>query len=266
MMSNASKEKYKKPEWDHLGALFCRFTVGRDAVPSYISPSLNDYMDKSNIFYHRHLPHFQPTETAFHVVFRLNGSLPKELITEMKKAHEKSMKSISEITDKTMKTNKWKAHQEEYFDKFNDLLDGSCTGPHWLSEPAVTGIVSEAIKYRDGKGYDLFAFCIMPNHVHMVFYVGRLAEPVNPEPGRDIVPSHELTRIIGSLKKYTALQANRILGRSGAFWQDESYDHVIRDDMELKRTILYVINNPVKAGLVRSWERWPWTYCKKQIP
>ncbi|MCL5021739.1 MAG: hypothetical protein M1339_08835 [Bacteroidetes bacterium] len=58
---------------------------------------------------------------------------------------------------------------------------------------------------------------------------------------------------------------NPSLGRSGPFWQDESYDHVIRGAAELERTILYVINNPVKAGLAKSWENWPWTYLKPGV-
>ncbi len=65
-----------------------------------------------------------------------------------------------------------------------------------------------------------------------------------------------------SLKRYTAYEANQILGRSGAFWQHESYDHFARDEKELERIIKYVLYNPVKAGLVDDWKSWKWTYCK----
>ncbi|MFH0990568.1 MAG: hypothetical protein V1799_11195 [bacterium] len=67
------------------------------------------------------------------------------------------------------------------------------------------------------------------------------------------------------LKWNTALKANKLLHRHGAFWQDESYDHVIRDSDELERTVWYVLNNPVKARLVESWDQWPWTYCAEGI-
>jgi putative transposase len=66
------------------------------------------------------------------------------------------------------------------------------------------------------------------------------------------------------LKKFSAIRANRILKRSGPFWQHESYDHVIRDAKELENTIWYVLFNPVHAGLVADWEKWNWTYCKKE--
>ncbi|MEW5986568.1 MAG: hypothetical protein AB1791_08050 [Chloroflexota bacterium] len=64
------------------------------------------------------------------------------------------------------------------------------------------------------------------------------------------------------MKGYTAGQANLLLERTGAFWQHESYDHYVRDAAELERIVAYVVNNPVKAGLVTDWQEWPWAYCK----
>jgi putative DNA methylase len=64
-----------------------------------------------------------------------------------------------------------------------------------------------------------------------------------------------------SLKSYTAHEANRMLNRSGAFWQTESYDHWVRDDDELERIALYILENPVKAGLVDRPEAWKWSSC-----
>ena len=66
-----------------------------------------------------------------------------------------------------------------------------------------------------------------------------------------------------SLKRYTARQCNDILGREGQFWQHESYDHVIRNQAEWERIIKYVLDNPVKAGLVEKWDDWPWTYLRE---
>jgi REP element-mobilizing transposase RayT len=104
----------------------------------------------------------------------------------------------------------------------------------------------------------------MPNHVHIVFSLGatasgdtiQLNENVNPFP---------VTRLMASIKKYTARKANKLLGREGSFWQHESYDHVIRNPDELERIIWYVLNNPVAAGLTNHWTEWEWTYCKPGI-
>ncbi|MCL4550567.1 MAG: hypothetical protein M1495_18605, partial [Bacteroidetes bacterium] len=68
--------------------------------------------------------------------------------------------------------------------------------------------------------------------------------------------------ILRKLKGATSRECNKTLNRSGAFWQHESYDHVVRDENELSRIIEYVLNNPVNAALVDKWEDWKWSYCK----
>ena len=112
-------------------------------------------------------------------------------------------------------------------------------------------VVVEALHLRDGKDYDLLAYCVMPNHVHLVCTVQRNDIP--------------LYKILQSLKRHTARQSNQLLNREGAFWHAESYDHVIRNGEELERTLWYVLFNPVKAGLVHSWEGWQWSYYKAEL-
>jgi len=74
--------------------------------------------------------------------------------------------------------------------------------------------------------------------------------------------SSTLTERLENLKWYTALKGNEILYRTGAFWQHESYDHLVRDAEELERIIQYILNNPVKAGLVKDRRDWKWHYLK----
>jgi putative transposase len=74
-----------------------------------------------------------------------------------------------------------------------------------------------------------------------------------------------LTSVLASFKRYTALRANRILGRSGPFWQDESYDHLIRDSEEFEHAVWYILMNPVRARLCDHWQDWPWTYCARWL-
>ena len=95
----------------------------------------------------------------------------------------------------------------------------------------------------------------MPNHGHVV------CTPLE----KDKDSFYSLAEILQSLKRHTARQSNLVLGRSGAFWQDESYDHIVRDEAELERIIKYVIYNPVKAGLVDDWTEWKWTYSKYDV-
>ena len=69
-----------------------------------------------------------------------------------------------------------------------------------------------------------------------------------------------MTKILKSLKWYTGVECNKILRRSGSFWQHESYDHIIRSEDELLKIVEYVLLNPVKAGLVEKLEDWKWSY------
>lgn len=106
----------------------------------------------------------------------------------------------------------------------------------------------------------------MPNHVHQVFtpIVGR--DLSRPENQSVLDMNVELrfpivTDILRLIKGSTARECNKILNRSGAFWQHESYDHVVRDHNELLRIVDYVLNNSVKANLCKEWEDWQWSYC-----
>ena len=135
------------------------------------------------------------------------------------------------------------------FEAYEQALHSGSTGPKWLGQRSIAAIVVETLKYHNGREYDLIAYCVMPNHVHLVV---QLVE-------RNSVP---LYRILQSIKRYTARHANTVLHRMGQFWQAESYDHVIRDEEQFQNIVSYVLANPVKARLVSSTEDWPWSYCK----
>jgi len=101
------------------------------------------------------------------------------------------------------------------------------------------------VRYFAGQRYDLRAWVVMPNHVHVVVW---------PH------PEQSLSDILHSWKSYTSKQANKLLHREGeTFWQPESFEHWIRDDEDRARLIAYVENNPVKAGLCSQPEDWKWS-------
>lgn len=123
-------------------------------------------------------------------------------------------------------------------EKFLDAGHGKCL----LLDPRVAGIVRDAILYLAARGrYKLYAWVIMPNHIHLL---------LRPSPGI------QLEKIIHSLKSFTGLEANRLLGRKGRFWMREAFDRYIRDDDHFARAFRYIENNPVKAGLCESPEMW----------
>ena len=229
-------------------------------------------MEQPRVYYRRHLPHYQPSYGTFFVTFRLAGSLPGHVAGRMRREREEANRRFAGMNDVRRKHEEHRAYEKSCFEKFDALLDRDEVGPHWLGQPQIAQLLLEAIKYRHGKDYDLLACCIMPNHVHMLFTVGRDAIPASTDKqarsdcvGRIANPTYKpLFRILQSLKRHTAREANKVLGRTGTFWQNESYDHVVRDDGELERLFWYVLLNPVKARLAESWIEWPWIWWKPE--
>ena len=202
--------------------------------------------------YKRHLPHIQPPDATLFVTIRLTGSIPRAVLERLKMEAEEREEQLKQTAVSAELPRLFYEEQKRQFGRFDAVLDKAETGPFWLGRPEIARMLVEAIHYRDGKVYDLDAFTVMSNHAHLVF------RPLEREAGI----YYALQTIMHSLKRYTAVEANKVLGRKGAFWQHESYDHVVRDRQEWERIIAYVINNPVKAGLVEKWEDWPWTYLK----
>jgi REP element-mobilizing transposase RayT len=134
-----------------------------------------------------------------------------------------------------------------YSEKVERYLDsgyGSC----YMKEERIAREVAKALLHFEGQRYTLAAWCVMPNHVHVV------VQPFAGITGGTPVPHTELPEILHSWKSFTAKEANKLLGRSGYFWQAEYYDHLIRDETDFAHAVKYVLENPVKAGL----KIWKW--------
>jgi len=114
-----------------------------------------------------------------------------------------------------------------------------CLGSCALASPRLAHIVADALRHFDGRRYTLHAWCVMPNHVHVV-----------------ATPWHQLSQITHSWKSYTANLLNKELGWEGAFWERESFDHLIRSEQSFERFIHYTEANPVIAGLCSQPGEW----------
>jgi type I restriction enzyme R subunit/putative DNA methylase len=166
-------------------------------------------------------PHFQPDQVYIFLTWRLFGSLPA--------AHAKSSYPTP-------------GHAFVAADR---ALDRPDSGPWWLRDGRIAGLVSESILSGESQRhwYELDAWAVMPNHVHLL-----------------ILPQVPVPTIMRWLKSWTARQANQLLGRAGQpFWQDESYDHWVRNREQRDRIIRYIERNPVTAGLAASAELWTWS-------
>jgi len=197
-------------------------------------------------YYKRRLPHIQIAGATYFITFRLANSLPNEALNKLAEEKQK----INNLPENQRES----AHQA-WFTKYDDYLDMAMHGNLHLKNEHIADMIAASVKFRDGKVYELITYCIMLNHVHLV------CTPLLKE--KDAF--FGLTEILHSLKRHTAREANKILQRSGTFWQDESYDHFIRDDAELERIVKYVLHNPVKANLAREQIDWKWSYSKYEM-
>jgi len=163
-----------------------------------------------------YLPHLDCDEVIQFITFRLNDSIPKDVITQWR--------DELAITDLTSRNAKEYQKLQEMISKFEDSGYGECL----LQDQQVYKIVKEAFEYYDGIRYDLLKLVIMPNHVHLL---------VKQKPG------FSLSKIIHSWKSFTANEANKYLNREGTLWMADYYDTYIRDDEHLEAVIKYIDKN-----------------------
>jgi putative transposase len=122
-------------------------------------------------------------------------------------------------------------------------------GACWLRNAEIAALTQETLLHFDEERYRLLAWCIMPNRVHVV---------------AEMLAGHSMSNVVKSWKSFTARQANARLGRTGAFWEPDYFDRYMRNEDHLMRTIDYVENNPVKAGLVDKADDWPWSSASRE--
>ena len=200
-------------------------------------------------FYRRNLLHITLNQKAYFITFWLHKSVPTDVMKMIKSNYDSECRLLLKIKEVNIRKKKIYDLQKKYFGIFDGYLDKSESNGKYLNDMRIANMISESIKYRDKKEYELLAYSIMPNHVHLVIYVERFVKPLH--------------KILQSLKRHTARQGNIILNRTGnPFWHSESYDHYVRDYWELSRILDYTINDPAKAGLVNKAEDWKWSYCK----
>ena len=166
-----------------------------------------------------YLPHFDSPEVPQHVVFRTAGALPKEIRAALA------------------------GNEPEAISAFDAWLDGGAgDGPLFKLEHAET--VADSLRFFYGSRYHLHAWCVMPNHVHVVV---------------TMLAGFRLGDSVRGWKAFSAVKINRANELSGSFWARDYFDRYMRDETDLAQTVGYVERNPVLAGLVSALEEWLWS-------
>ncbi|MCX7012943.1 MAG: transposase [Candidatus Sumerlaeota bacterium] len=176
-----------------------------------------------------YIPHFEGEEIIQSVTFRLADSVPADVVQRF--AWE-------------IGTRECEAAYRRRIEEFLDVGHGEC----WLRRAPIARLVHDSLLCYNGARYRLYAWVIMPNHIHV------LLEPISPQ---------ALATIVQGWKSYTARQINALLGRRGTVWQREYWDRFMRNEEHFLNTVEYIHSNPVKTGLAERAEDWPWSSCAR---
>lgn len=170
------------------------------------------------------LPHWWTDDAMYFITFRLADSLPREVVLRLAKERDYALKNA---VNRAQKATVYRLYEEQ-LDAYLDRGFGSCL----LREHGE--VVAGALRFFDGKRYELHAWCVMPNHVHVLVHFQR---------------GSDLPRILHSWKSFTAHEIDR-----GHIWEREYFDRCVRTLREYGETADYIRRNPAAAGL-QDW-RW----------
>lgn len=205
-----------------------------------------------------YLPHWERDRGTYFVTFRLADSLPQSALDKLRAEREVLIQMLTRPRMESTKDGgattcsaiasanaNWVKRRvaELLSDRVETYLDSGYGACH-LAKPQIAQMVARAIRQFEGDRYHLWAWCVMPNHVHTV---------------AELRPGQSLAKVLHSWKSYTARRAQVCFGVQGSLWQREYYDHLVRDEDDLYRVVQYVADNPVRAGL----KNWPWVWVRK---
>jgi menaquinone-specific isochorismate synthase len=220
---------------------------GRDAhATEDASQHGRDADDTIHIRQGANLPHWRQDGAVYAVTFRLADSVPAQVLDGWQQEREQLVQAATKKDGKLTReeADRLRVLFTDKVEVFLNNRQGSC----WMMRDDVAELVQKALLHFDGTRYDLLAWCVMPNHVHVVVW---------PR------PEHSLESILHSWKSFTSRQIGKLVGKTGTVWQAEYYDHLIRDQEDLSHAIEYVLNNPLVAGL-KNW-RWVGSRCVSHV-
>ena len=176
-----------------------------------------------------YLPHCDFADSIQAITFRLADSVARELLDSWRMAvadNRASKETKSELLRKIA--------------RYEDAGHGACV----LRRPECAAIVQEQLIASHGESYRLIEWCVMPNHVHVLIKIN---------------PGASLPVVVKGWKGSSAVRINRILNQNGALWMRDYFDRFIRDEDHFYNARIYIRENPVKAGLCKELEDWPFS-------
>ncbi|MCO8121166.1 transposase [Stieleria sp. TO1_6] len=214
---------------DNLGELGADFMLGEIFDP------------KAELFINDRLrPHWSQAGAIVFVTFRTKDSIPREVLQRWDR-EKNDWLDRRELRNGTF----WKealgtldeetrAEFDRHFNRLREVFLDSCRGACVLKQPRLSKIVADSLLHFDGDRYQMGDFVIMPNHVHLL---------------AAFASEDAMEKQFDSWLHYTARQINKVIGKSGHFWQQEPFDHLVRSPKQYEYLRKYIADNPKKAKL-----------------
>ena len=212
-------------------------------------------------------PHFQSHDTSYSVTLLLFDAVTGPELEALREALATEIERI-EQDDRGQKDLRKAIAREENFEALERLLHDQRRQSHLLRAPAAAEAVGAYFRKFDGDLLRLHAYSVMSNHAHALFDLSPQLQDADPPELRD-ADSLELLwpldRLIGRLKGGSAHAANAVLGRGGKLWMKGYHDRYVRSEKHFAWVYAYILNNPVKAGLVDRWIDHPGTWAAEEL-
>ena len=209
--------------------------VEQTFLSAHILQNQTRYPVSGNPTTRRRLPHSKKDGAIYWITFRLADAIPRDRHRAFQKTRKLWLKRHPEPWNDA----EWAEYNRRFDEQIESWLD-SGLGSRALAQLDARETVKNCLLRFNGERHRLHAAVIMPTHVHL------LIEPLE---------GHDLSLILQGIKGASAREINKPMGVTGNFWLDESYDHVVRSEMQYWRFVRYIAENPARAGL-RGDEYW----------
>jgi REP element-mobilizing transposase RayT len=238
--------------------LFCRhfiFLLYKFSIPSDLLPIIakETKMPKILEYHRRFLPHYQETQQIFSLTWRLEGELPQQILLSIKEM-QAAMAELRNKAPGSVCLDLIEKYRQS-IERFDEQLGRHPATGINLCSPDLAPILTHAFHFYDSNLYELHAYCVMPNHVHM------LLKPYTDDLEKRVL----LSDIVHRIKSYTAKQILKQGYGGQKVWRADYFDRYIRSEKDYANTVAYILYNPVKAGLVDEYSDWDYNYFWKEF-
>ncbi|MCB0637590.1 MAG: hypothetical protein KDC54_13265 [Lewinella sp.] len=209
------------------------------------------------VYRHRNLPHIHPVGGAFSITTLTDDALPVGVYENLKRQRDALLDEIWQdaFSDKVERIEQVRQDFEEELD---DMLARLHSQEHPFRDPVAAQAVVDRLRMYDGQYYRLGAYSVMSNHLHLLLDLS-IQVPHEWDGISPLENYKSLSEVLRLIKGGSAYDVNRRCHRQGALWRKGYYDRYIRSPSHYRQVCHYIVNNPVKAGLVRDWREHPFT-------